>query len=599
MLNPKNYQHYPAALRRLYQELDGAPQVFEQGSIHRPLIGLTANYNTSGSCIARAYTEAIIRSGGLPVLIPLTTDIQTLRLYATRIDGLVLSGGDDLLPAYLGEDPIRTIGEVNPERDRSELFLVAEAVRRNIPILGICRGHQVLAMALGGSMYQDIYAQLPNALGHNPKMPISSPAHQVRLQGQSVLSRLLGLSDGDLLAVNSLHHQAVSRVPKDFLVTAVSADGIIESMEAYPEKPILSVQWHPEQMVYAGDKCQQKLFDHLVSESSLFAQAKAIHQSCIILDSHVDTPMHFSPDFDFAKRGDTLVDLPKMQEGLVDACVMVAYLPQDKRDDKSLAAATDYAINKLNAIREQVKRHPDRLALATNAEDIRTAKAKGLKAVIPGIENGYAIGKDLSNLKRFRDLGVCYITLCHNGDNDICDSARKTQNEHGGLSDFGRDVVREMNRLGIMIDISHTAAATIHDVLEISTAPIIASHSSARELCDHARNLTDEDALAIARHGGVIQICLYGGFICEEEQKASVTKAADHIDHFVDLLGIEHVGIGSDFDGDGELIGCRGSNDLINMTVELIRRGYTPAQLKQLWGENFLHVMNTIQTESK
>ena len=266
MLSPKNYQYYPAALRQLYEELDGAPQAFEGGeSPSRPVIGLTANYNTSGSCIARAYTESVIRAGGLPLLIPLTTDIEVIRHYATLIDGLVLSGGDDLLPSYLGEDPIPTLGEVNPERDRGELLLVAEASRRNVPILGICRGHQLLATAFGGGMYQDIYAQSENPVGHNPKIPISFAAHQVRLQGDSVLARILGLSDGELLGVNSLHHQAVSRVPKPFRVTALSSDGVIEAMEAYPEKPILSVQWHPEQMAYAGDTRQQKLFEHLVA----------------------------------------------------------------------------------------------------------------------------------------------------------------------------------------------------------------------------------------------------------------------------------------------------------------------------------------------
>lgn len=600
MLSPKNYQYYPAALRQLYEELDGAPQAFEGGeSPSRPVIGLTANYNTSGSCIARAYTESVIRAGGLPLLIPLTTDIEVIRHYATLIDGLVLSGGDDLLPSYLGEDPIPTLGEVNPERDRGELLLVAEASRRNVPILGICRGHQLLATAFGGGMYQDIYAQSENPVGHNPKIPISFAAHQVRLQGDSVLARILGLSDGELLGVNSLHHQAVSRVPKPFRVTALSSDGVIEAMEAYPEKPILSVQWHPEQMAYAGDTRQQKLFEHLVAEASLFAQAKAVHRSVIVLDSHVDTPMHFCPEFDFTKRGNTLVDAPKMREGLVDACVMVAYLPQGERDDASLKQATDYATGKLEAIRSQVLSHPESLMQATNPEEVREAKRRGLCAIIPGIENGYAIGKELANIERFRDMGVCYITLCHNGDNDICDSARKTKHEHNGLSDFGREVVREMNRLGVMVDISHAAVSTVRDVLQISSAPVVASHSSSRALCNHTRNLTDEDALAIARSGGVVQVCLYAGFISEQEEEASVQHAADHIDHFVRLLGIEHVGIGSDFDGDGELVGCRGANDLINLTVELLRRGYTRDQLGLLWGENFLRVMQNVQQKAK
>ena len=216
------------------------------------------------------------------------------------------------------------------------------------------------------------------------------------------------------------------------------------------------------------------------------------------------------------------------------------------------------------------------------------------KAVFIGIENGYALGKNLQNISMFKEMGVSYITLCHNGDNDICDSARG-KGEWGGLSPFGREVVREMNRTGVMIDVSHAAESTFYDVLQTSETPIIASHSSARALCDHPRNLTDDQLKALAAQGGVAQICLYKGFINPEAEKASLSDAVRHIQHIVEIAGIDHVGIGSDFDGDGELRGCAATNELINITVRLLEAGYTEADLRKLWGGNLLRVMTEAQ----
>ena len=238
--------------------------------------------------------------------------------------------------------------------------------------------------------------------------------------------------------------------------------------------------------------------------------------------------------------------------------------------------------------------HPDRMVIATTPQEIRTIKAQGKKAICLGIENGYALGKLVENLRMFKEMGVSYITLCHNGDNDICDSARGKQ-EWKGLSPFGKEVVKEMNRLGIMVDISHAAESTFYQVLEVSETPIIASHSSARPLCDHPRNLTDDQLKALAAQGGVAQICLYKGFINKEEEKASLSDAIRHINHIVDLIGIDHVGIGSDFDGDGELIGCSATNELINITVRLLEEGYTEEDIRKIWGGNLLRVMTAIQ----
>lgn len=236
------------------------------------------------------------------------------------------------------------------------------------------------------------------------------------------------------------------------------------------------------------------------------------------------------------------------------------------------------------------------MGIAYSTEDLLHLKRQNKKAVFIGIENGYALGKNLQNISMFKEMGVSYITLCHNGDNDICDSARG-KGEWGGLSPFGKEVVAEMNRLGIMIDLSHAAESTFYDVLECSTAPVIASHSSVRALCDHPRNLTDEQLKAIARKGGVVQLCLYKGFINKDSEKASLSDAIRHLEYMINLIGIDHVGIGSDFDGDGELIGCRSTNELINITMRLLELGYSDSDIEKIWGGNLLRIMKEVQGE--
>jgi microsomal dipeptidase-like Zn-dependent dipeptidase len=212
-----------------------------------------------------------------------------------------------------------------------------------------------------------------------------------------------------------------------------------------------------------------------------------------------------------------------------------------------------------------------------------------------GIENGYAIGRDLSLIEYFRQRGVVYMTLCHNGDNDICDSARGS-GEHGGLSQFGREVIREMNRVGMMVDLSHAAESSFWQALEESETPIVCSHSSCRALCDHPRNLTDEQMRALAERGGVMQVTLYNGFLRTDEH-ATIADAIRHINHAIEVMGIEHVGIGSDFDGDGGVPGVASASELINLTRLLRQEGYTSDQLRLLWGENFLRVMRQVQQQ--
>ena len=210
-----------------------------------------------------------------------------------------------------------------------------------------------------------------------------------------------------------------------------------------------------------------------------------------------------------------------------------------------------------------------------------------------GIENGYAIGKELSHVERFRQRGVVYMTLCHNGNNDICGSAR--YNDEGlGVSEFGTKVIQEMNRVGMMVDISHAGEQTFYDALDISQKPIVASHSSARALCNHPRNLTDDQLRALAKKGGVAQVTLYHGFL-REDGTATIQDAIQHLNHMVKVMGIEHVGIGTDFDGDGGISGCASASELINFTRCLLKERYSDEDIRRIWGGNFLRVMEEVQ----
>jgi microsomal dipeptidase-like Zn-dependent dipeptidase len=279
-----------------------------------------------------------------------------------------------------------------------------------------------------------------------------------------------------------------------------------------------------------------------------------------------------------------------MQEGLLDAVFMVAYLPQKGRDEVSLQQATNYATERLHEVIAQTEKYSHRAGIAKTPDDLWRLKQEGKKTILLGVENGYAIGKDLRNLQKLKNLGVSYITLCHNEDNDICDSAHG-KGEWGGLSPFGKEVIAEMNRVGLMIDISHAAASTFYDVLKYSSKPVIASHSSSRAICNHPRNLVDDQIRALASQGGVVQLCLYKRFINEDAEKASLSDAIRHLKHIIEIAGIDHVGIGSDFDGDGELIGCRAANELLQITMRLISEGFDDESIAKIWGGNLMRVI--------
>ena len=577
---------------------------------HAPVIGISGNFRDGDCTLAQAYYMSVVEAGGTPVVIPSYDNEKALVSLLDTLDGIVLSGGADIDPDYLGEEPLDRVS-VNPRRDSQELMLVRLAVDRQIPVLGICRGIQILAAALGGKLYQDIKTQHDReCIEHSQTIARGLPSHNVRLEKDSLLYSFFGK---ETVAVNSFHHQAVKEVPAGFRVTAVAPDGIIEGMESTSFRPILGVQWHPECFLLENDRTMLPVFGWLIEQATLFRRAKQLHGKTIILDSHCDSPMFFdkgahfyqknpgvtveydyvgepSPDGSPTFSYNPLVDLHKMTAGRLDASFMVAYLKQHERDAESLKAAVAKADRLLDLIDERIGECKGYAAISTTPDELWQNKFNGIKSVVKGIENGYAVGLDIDNVDRFRSRGVAYMTLCHNGDNDICDS-HKGNNEHNGLSDFGREVVARMNRVGMMVDLSHASEKSFWDALEYSSKPIICSHSSSRALCDHTRNLTDDQMRALADKGGVAQVCLYSGFL-KKGGDATADDAVRHIMHMIDVMGITHVGIGSDFDGGGGLPGLEDASWFVSLTERLMSQGLSDEDLSLVWGRNFLRVWN-------
>lgn len=562
----------------------------------KPLIGVTANFSEGQLQLAPGYFRSVEAAGGIPVIIaPKRMPNANMSLLLDRIDGLLLSGGADINPILVGEDPVPALHGINTERDLFELTLTRLAYNRQIPMLGICRGIQVLAAALGGTIMQDIATSLPHTqlIKHSQDADRATATHFVEAVEGSRIAELLGKR----FAVNSFHHQAVGQCGPRFRITAQSADGVIEAIESTEMKSIIGVQWHPECFIAEGDTCMMPLFQQFVNDTSEFAQARRVHNSVLTLDSHCDTPMFFDQDVNLEHRDPKLlVDFPKMREGHLDVSTMVAYLPQGDCTPEASEAATAQAFKTLAEIEQRVAHAPG-VVLAQHPAQLYRNKLEGKLSVMRGIENGYAIGKDLQNVEKFARMGVVYITLCHNGDNDICDSARRSSQRHGGLSAFGRDVVREMNRCGLMVDLSHAAETSFYDALQCSTTPIVCSHASSRAMCNHPRNLTDDQLRALAQAGGVAQVTLYHGFLRLEEEgiPATITDGVRHLMHMIDVAGIDHVGIGTDFDGDGGVPGCACASELINFTRLLLAEGLTIHDLLKIWGGNWLRVMQQCQ----
>lgn len=575
----------------------------------QPVIGLTGNFADGDARLCEQYYMSVVRAGGTPVIIPPVADKDVIINTLDKIDGLVLTGGGDINPLWAGEEPSPRLHGINHMRDKAELLTVRLAYNRQIPMLGICRGIQTLVTALDGEVDQDIAESFAAAHGagraaeaaghslikHSQDADRSEPTHTVRISRESVL---YSLYKTETLAVNSIHHQAVRASGRRFSVSAKAPDGVIEAIESSEFKPFIGVQWHPEWLGESG----QVLFRWLVDRARDFYTAKDLHRRMLTLDTHCDTPMFFPQGIHFDQRDPRiLVDMHKMAEGHQDAVIMAAYLPQPKLGEtfsSKVAFKVDgplqYADLIFDKIEEIVNANNRYLSIARTPSDLYEDKRKGRRSIMLGIENGLALNHDISNVRYFARRGVVYITLCHNGDNDICDSARGC-NTHGGVSRFGEQVIKEMNRCGIMVDLSHAGEKSFYDALSISSKPIVCSHSNCKALCDVPRNLTDDQLRALAKHGGVAHITLYHGFLRNDSQEATVMDAIAHLEHAISVMGIEHVGLGTDFDGDGGIRGLADSSELINFTLHLLRRRYSERDIARIWGGNWLRVMAQVQ----
>ncbi len=380
-------------------------------------------------------------------------------------------------------------------------------------------------------------------------------------------------------------------------------------------------------------------------EQDLSQQVQAIHDEIVSIDTHTDTPLNFLDEgFDIGKVNDfeatrSRIDLPRMKEGRLDAAFFAVFVGQGPRDQEGNQRAWERAMRIFHSVENQLSKYPDMAGLATTSKDAERLKKEDKRAIYIGVENGYPIGRDLNKIDTLYNMGARYITLSHTRNNDICDSSTDPNGpEHGGLSKFGKQVVKRMNDLNMIIDVSHISDNAFYDVIEQSDDPVIASHSCVRALCDNPRNLNDDMLYKLKENSGVIQICFlsdylkepapyperdsaftairkkYKGFqnLSKEEREqarkewrsvdqkfpkelATVSDIADHIDYVVDLIGIDYVGIGTDFDGGGGVADCKDASGMKNVTAELIRRGYSNEEIEKIWGGNFLRVYKAIE----
>jgi len=367
----------------------------------------------------------------------------------------------------------------------------------------------------------------------------------------------------------------------------------------------------------------------------------ALHKKILTVDTHCDTPLNLGDTkYDIGKRNNfdsthTRVDFVRMQEGGMDAMFFAIFIGQGNRDSLGNEMAKNRAIHIADMLDSVLVKYSDMAQKAVSPNDAYEIEKNGKRAIYYGLENGFPIGKDISLIDYFFERGVRYITLSHSWNNDICDSSTDTIAEHNGLSDFGEQVVQKMNQKGMLIDVSHISDSAFCDVIKLSKTPVIASHSCAKALCNHPRNLSDELLKKLAENGGVIQMCILSSYVINDpqnenrekqfmalrtkyknystmspdEQKkaheewdkldkqfpeklATVSQAVDHIDHIVKLIGIDHVGIGTDFDGGGGLADCRDVSEIANITRDLVKRGYSESDIEKIWGGNFMRVFN-------
>ena len=346
------------------------------------------------------------------------------------------------------------------------------------------------------------------------------------------------------------------------------------------------------------------------ADAALVAKARGIHERVITLDTHDDiNPDNFTRQKNYTQRLDTQVNLPKMVEGGLDAAFFIVYVGQGPLTPEGYAGAYQQAVAKFEAVHHLTKEiAPGQIELALTAADVPRIAKSGKKVALIGIENAYSIGTDIKRVKEFHDRGGRYMSLAHNGHSQLADShtgERDGKWLHNGLSELGRQAIAEMNKWGIMVDLSHPSKAANLQTLALSKAPVIASHSAARALADHSRNLDDEQLLALKKNGGVIQTVAFAGYVkinepgTPAEARATVADFVNHIDYLVKKIGLEHVGISSDFDGGGGVTGWNGAEETFNVTLELVRRGYTEEQIGKIWSGNLLRVMADVEKVAK
>ena len=379
-----------------------------------------------------------------------------------------------------------------------------------------------------------------------------------------------------------------------------------------------------------------------VTADDISARAKKLHFSCIVVDTHDDTTQRFLDGrFDIGERSSSgSIDVPRMKEGGLGAIFFLIWIPSKVTGPE----AVNRAMAQIDAVREQVRKHPKDMVLATTAAEIREARKQGKIAALMGVEGGHMINANLGVLRSYAALGVRYMTLTHSGNDEWADSSTDKA-VHNGLTDFGKEVVREMNRLGVIVDISHVSDKTFYDALETSKAPLFASHSSCRAICDAPRNMTDQMMKDLAAKGGVVQINYHVGFLSQEFRdaekanpeinkaiSAEVTKRCgenegcqlmegdritreyveqgklprvdfskiiEHIDHAVKVAGVEHVGLGSDFDGANMPYGMEDATKLPKITEALLKKGYSEGEVKKILGENTLRIMTEVERVSR
>lgn len=462
---------YPNSVKTIYEQADQAAILTNQV---RPIIGIPTCNDS------QEYADAITKAGGIPFVIPQSTDASALREMAAGLDGIVMLNG------------------INAD-DRYSILLYKAVSDRNVPVMGTCE------------LMKEINAGL-------------------------------------------------RRSPKEI-----------------------------------------KNYSDLIASATTFKRAKAIQKKVFSIDSHCDLPDIYSAGYSVGRRSNNQTSIQKMEEGGLDAAVLISYQWQGKLDDTSSLKAVKICTDMINDAKADVTANSAFAGIARTPEDALKLKAEGKKAFFIAIENGYGIGNDISNVDKYADMGVIYITLCHMKDNAICNTSdhRYSADTTKGLTLFGRKVVREMNRKGIMVDVSHTSSGTFWDCIKYSKAPIICSHSGAKAIFNHDRNLTDDQLRALASKGGVIQVYILSDFMGPDMSKVDLDDVVNHIDHCVKIAGIDHVGIGADFDGGGGVLNCNGDNDLINLTIKLLERGYNEGQIAKLWGGNFLRVMGEIQAKGK